>query len=180
MRNITAILGILLTMFVFTQSLAVAQTDKVKFDKQTYNLESADKKNNEYNYYLKGETPENWHSKITLTNFPDLTNATEAAAELAHKIQEENHGASVLVYPDAAMIGLISFPASKDYYEYNTILFQPAKTKGLDKFKYAKRFYSSENNGQEGARKAAIEFAEKNNTKYMEMVSKEAPKYKVD
>ena len=45
------------------------------------------------------------------------------------------------------------------------------------------QYFSSpqkENNGQEGARKAAIEFAEKNNTKYMEMVSKEAPKYKVD
>ncbi|CCY61997.1 MAG: hypothetical protein ACLSA2_02835 [Candidatus Gastranaerophilaceae bacterium] len=171
---------LILFLMLLTSLSGEAMENKIKFDKQTYNLESSEKNNNEYNYYLKDETPDNWHSRITVANFPDLTNSTEAAAELAHKIQEENHGASVLVYPDAAMIGLITFPASKDFYEYNTIIFQPAKTKGLDKFKYAKRFYASENNGQEGARKAAIEFAEKYNTKYMEMVNKEAPKYKVD
>ena len=69
---------------------------------------------------------------------------------------------------------------SKEYYEYNTTLYQPAKTKGLDRFSFARRFYASELNGQETARKKAIEFAEKNNKKYMEMVSKEASKYKVD
>lgn len=171
---------LILFLMLFTTLSGEAMENKVKLDKQTYNLEAGETKNNEYNFYLKGENADNWHSKITINNLPNLTNPTEAAAELAHKIQEENPGASVLVYPDAAMIGLITFPASKDYYEYNTIFFQPAKSKGLDKFKYAKRFYSSENNGAEGARKAAIEFAEKNNTKYMEMVNKEAPKYKVD
>ena len=89
-------------------------------------------------------------------------------------------GASVLLYPDAAIVGFLTFPENKEYYEYNTAIYKPAKTKGLDRFSYAKRFYSSELGGQEEARKKAIEFAEKNNKKYMELVTKEAPKYEVD
>ena len=69
--------------------------------------------------------------------------------------------------------------SAKDCYEYNTVFFYKGKN-GLDKFDYSKRFYDAENGGHEGARKAAIEFAEKNNKKYMEMVNKTAPKYKVD
>ena len=131
-------------------------------------------------YLLKDENAGNWHTKIQLTNFPDLTNPTDAAAQYAHEIQEKTKGAYVPLYPDAAIVGYLTFPESKEYYEYDTAIYQPAKTKGLDRFLYARRFYASENGGQEEARKKAIEFAEKNNKKYMEMVNKEAPKYKVD
>ena len=171
---------IILNILTFTQAAVFAQVDQIKFDKQTYKLSNPDSKTKNFDYLLKDENIGNWHTKIQLTNFPDLTNTTEAAAEFAHKIQEETKGASVLLYPDAAMVGYLNYPADKEYYEYNTAVYQPAKTKGLDRFLYAKRFYASELGGQEEARKKAIDFAEKNNKKYMEMVNKEAPKYKVD
>ena len=171
---------ILLNILALSQSVVFAQIDKIKFDKQTFNLSNPDSKTKNYDYLLKDENAGNWHAKITLTNFPDLTNPTDASAQYAHEIQEKTKGASVLLYPDAAIVGFLTYPENKEYYEYNTAVYQPAKTKGLDRFSYAKRFYASELGGIEEARKKAIEFAEKNNKKYMEMVNKEAPKYKVD
>ena len=171
---------IILNLLALTPCAVFAQVDKIKFDKQTFNLSNPDSKTKSYDYLLKDENAGNWHTKIQLTNFPDLTNPTDAAAQYAHEIQEKTKGASVLVYPDAAIVAYLTFPESKEYYEYDTAIYQPAKTKGLDRFLYARRFYASENGGQEEARKKAIEFAEKNNKKYMEMVNKEAPKYKVD
>ena len=179
MRKLTAIFSILLTFLIAGQSIVLAQEEKIKFNKETYNLHNYTEKPPEYEYFLKGENPDKWHSKITLSNFPELTNSTEAAADYAHKIQEQTPGASVLVYPDVAMVEYITFPTSRDYYEYNALMYMPA-SKGLDMFRFAKRFYASENNGTEGARKSAITFAQENSTKYMEMLNKTAPKYKVD
>ena len=70
------------------------------------------------------------------------------------------------------MTSFIKFPPDKKYYEYSAITFKSAKTKGLNKYGYVKRFYAEELGGQENARKSAINFAEKNNKKYMEMVDK--------
>ncbi len=180
MKNLPKILLLIMNIFLLAQTSAIAQVDKIKFDKETYLLSNPDSKTKNYEYLLKNENIGNWHTKIQLSNFPDLTNPTDAAAQFAHQIQEETKGASVLVYPDAAIVGYLTYPQSKEYYEYTTAIYQPAATKGLDKFGFSKRFYASELNGQEEARKKAIEFAEKNNKKYMELVNKEAPKYKVD
>lgn len=171
---------ILLNILALSQSVVFAQIDKIKFDKQTFNLSNPDSKTKNYDYLLKDENAGNWHAKITLTNFPDLTNPTDASAQYAHEIQEKTKGASVLLYPDAAIVGFLTFPENKEYYEYNTAVYQKSKTKGLDRFSYAKRFYASELGGTDAARKKAIDFAEKNNKKYMEMISKEAPKYNID
>ena len=168
---------LLLNLLIFTQTMGVAMENKIKFDKETFYLSNPDSKNQNYNYYTKNENIENWHVKLIMENLPNLTNPTEAAAEFAHKIQEETKGASVLLYPDAALTSFINFPPSKDYYEYSAVVFNKAKDKGLNKFGYVKRFYSKELGGQANARNAAIDFAEKNNKKYMEMVNKEAPKY---
>lgn len=180
MKIFFKLLAILLNLLVFTQTMGNAMENKIKFDKQTFNLSNPDSKTKNYDYLLKDENIGNWHTKIQITNFPDLTNPTNAAAQYAHEIQENTKGASVLVYPDAAIVGYLTFPENKEYYEYNTAIYQPAKTKGLDRFLYSKRFYATELGGVENARNTAIEFAEKNNKKYMEMVNKEAPKYKVD
>ncbi len=169
------LLALIMNLLVLTQLTGVAMENKINFDNTTYNL-SVDTKNG-YNYYPSGENSDNWHSKITLKNFPNENNPTEAAAEFAHSVQSEHPGASVLVYPDAGMIGYLT--AFNDYYEYNTVFYRKGK-KGLERFNYAKRFYFSENNGKENTRKVAIDFAEKNNKKYMELVNKVAPKYKVD
>lgn len=166
---------LLINFLVLTQLTGAAMENKIKFDNETYNL-SVDTKNG-YNYYKNNENSDNWHSKITIKNFPNETNPTEAAAEFAHQIQSENPGACVLVYPDAGTIGYLT--PSKDFYEYNTIFYQKSKT-GLDSFNYSKRFYFSENNGKDNTRKIAIDFAEKNNKKYMEMVNSIAPKHKVN
>lgn len=171
---------IMINLLTFASCAVFAQVDKIKFDKQTYLLSNPDSKTKNYDYLLKDENAGNWHTKIQLTNFPDLTNPTDASAQYAHEIQEKTKGASVLLYPDAAIVGFLTYPATKEYYEYNTAVYQKAKTKGLDRFSYAKRFYASELGGADAARKKAIDFAEKNNKKYMEMVSKEASKYKVD
>lgn len=162
----------LFSLLFFTQSLGVAMENKIKFDKETYYLSNPDSKNESYVYYPKNENIENWHTKLFVENLPELVNATEAAAQFAHKIQEETKGASVLLYPDAAMTAYINFPSTKKYYEYSTVIFKPAKNKGLIKFGYTKRFLTSELGGQENARKAAIDFAEKNTKKYMEMTDK--------
>ena len=180
MKNIFTKTLILLNILAFCQTTVFAQIDKIKFDKQTYLLSNPESKTKNYDYLLKDENAGSWHTKIQLSNFPELTNPTDASAQYAHEIQEKTKGASVLLYPDAAIVGFLTYPENKEYYEYNTAIYQPAKTKGLDRFSYAKRFYASELGGAEEARKNAIEFAEKNNKKYMEMVSKEAPKYKVD
>ncbi len=180
MKNIFTKALVLLNILALSQCIAFAQIDKIKFDKQTYLLSNPDSKTQNYTYYLKDENIDNWHTKLSLTNFPDLTNPIDASAQYAHEIQEKTKGASVLLYPDAAIVGFLTYPENKEYYEYNTAIYQPAKTKGLDRFSFAKRFYASELGGAEEARKKAIDFAEKNNKKYMEMVSKEAPKYKVD
>lgn len=180
MKNLFKKILILVNILTLCQCAALAQIDKIKFDKQTYNLSNPDSETKNYDYLLKDENIGNWHTKLQLSNFPNLTNPTDASAQYAHEIQETTKGASVLLYPDAAIVGFLTFPENKEYYEYNTAIYKPAKTKGLDRFSYAKRFYSSELGGQEEARKKAIEFAEKNNKKYMELVTKEAPKYKVD
>lgn len=179
MNRQTRFWTVVLNMLILTQTMGVAMTNQIKFDDKTYLLSNPDSKSKDYTYLLKNENIGNWHTKVTMTNIPDKTNKTEAAAEFAHKIQAENPGASVLVYPEAATIGYLTFPKSKEYYEYNTVVFQKTKN-GLDKIGFAKRFYSSELNGQENARKSAIEFAEKNNKKYMEMLNKTAPKLKVE
>jgi hypothetical protein len=166
---------LILTILIFTQLAGVAMENKIKFDNETYNL-SVNTENG-YNYYPKGENSDNWHSKITIKNQPEQTNPTEAVANFAYQIQSQYPSASVLVYPEAAIAGYLI--PDKNFYEYNTIFFQEGK-KGLDTFNYAKRFYIEENNGQENTRKSAIEFAEKYNKKYMELVSKEASKYKFE
>ena len=45
-------------------------------------------------------------------------------------------------------------------------------------FTYSKRFYISEFDSKETARQNAINFAEKNNKKYMELTNREAQKVK--
>lgn len=157
------LLTILLLMIPLT---GTAMENKIKFDNETYNL-SVNTENG-YNYYPKGENADNWHSKITIKKL-DNVNPIEKSAEFAHQIQSEHPGASVLVYPDAGMAGyLVSY---ENFYEYNTAYFQKDR-----QFIYGRRFYNSDGD----ARTKAIEFAEKYNKKYMELVNKEAPKYKVD
>lgn len=179
MKKFLHLITLICTALVFAQTTVLAQTDKIKFDKDTYNIYNYTEKPPEYDYFIKGETPDSWHSKITLSNHNNLTNATEAAADYAHKIQEQTSGASVLVYPDVAMVEYITFPNDRKYYEYNALIYRPA-AKGLDMFRFAKRFYSCELNGTEGARKAAITFAQENSVKYMQLVNKVSEKYKVD
>lgn len=179
MKKILTYLSILLSVFCFTNSFVMAQEDKIKFNKDTYNLSKYTEKPPEYDYYLKGENAEKWSSKISLSNHPELTNPTEASADYAHKIQEKTPGASVLVYPDISMVEYITFPGDRNYYEYNSLIYSPAP-KGLDMFRFTKRFYADELNGTEGARKAAISFAQENSVKYMQMVNNTAPKYKVN
>ena len=178
MKKILTVLAAALNIILLTQQIGGAVEDKIKFDNQTYYLSNPDSKTKDYSYLLKNENIGNWHTKLSLTNLADENNKKQAAAEFAYKIQAENPGASVLVYPEAATIGYLTYPKSKDYYEYNTVVFENAK--GLDKLVFSKRFYSSELGGHDGARKAAIEFAEKNNKKYMEMINKIAGKYKTD
>ena len=180
MKNKFKTFFILFNLLLLTQGISYAMENKIKFDKETYYLSNPDSETKNYDYLLKDENIGNWHTKIQITNFPDLTNPTDAAAQYAHEIQKKTKGASVLVYPDASIVGYLTFPENKEYYEYNTAVYQTSKGKGLDRFSYAKRFYSSELGGQEEARKKDIDFAEKNNKKYMELVTKEAPKYKVD
>lgn len=158
------ILTLLLLMIPLT---GVAMENKIKFDNETYNLSV--NQDNGYNYYLKGENSDNWHSKITINKLPAGTNPVEASAEFAHQIQSEHPGASVLVYPDAGMVGYLM--PEKDFFEYNTVYFQNDK-----KFMYSKRFYCADGD----ARQKAINFAEQNNKKYMELVNTEAPKIKIN
>ena len=178
MKNLLKTSLLTLSVILLSQSTGAAMENKIKFDKNTYYLSNPDSKTQSFAYYPKNETIENWHTKIIFEQIPNLTNPTEAAAEFAHKIQEETKGASVLLYPDAAMTSFINFPPDKKYYDYSAIVFVPLKEKGMTKFGYVQRFYSSELGGQENARKAAIEFAEKNNKKYMEMVDKSAKQMK--
>ena len=180
MKKLLNTLTICFAFLMITQTISFAQTDKIKFDKETYNLHNYTEKPPEYDYFIKGETPDNWHSKISLSNHTELTNPTEAAADLAHKIQEQTSGASVLVYPDVAMVEYITFPTDRKFYEYNALIYQPSSNKGLDMFRFAKRFYSDELKGTEEARKAAINFAQENSVKCMQMVNKLSEKYKVD
>ena len=135
-----------------------------------YSLSNPETKTNKYIYLLKDENIGNWHSKVSLEKV-EGTNPTEAAADFAYKIQSENQGASVLVYPEAATLGYLTFPSDKQFYEYNTVVFRKSAD-GLEKLRFAKRFYSAENGGADGARIAAINFAEKNNKKCMEMINK--------
>jgi len=159
---------LILNIMLLTQTIGNAVDTKIKFDNQTYNLSNPETKTNKYIYLLKEENIGNWHSQL---NFEKVsgTNPTEAAAEFAYKIQAENPGASVLVYPEASTIGYLT--ANKDYYEYNSVVFKKNNS-GLEKLGYARRFYTTDNNGSEGARKSAISFAESNNKKYMEMINK--------
>jgi hypothetical protein len=166
---------LILAILIFTQLTGEAMENKIKFDNETYNL-SVNTENG-YNYYPKGENSDNWHTKISITNIPNKTNPTEEIANFAYQIQSQNPSASVLVYPEASISGYLI--PNEHFYEYNTIFFQNGKN-GLDTFSFAKRFYFEEHGGQENARLNAINFAEKYNKKYMELVNKEAQKYKFD
>lgn len=161
---------LILNCMLLTQTIGGAVDTKIKFDNQTYNLSNPETKTDKYTYLLKDENIGNWHSKVIFEKIPG-TNPTEAAAEFAYKVQAENPGASVLVYPEASTIGYLTFPSNKEFYEYNSVVFKKSNS-GLEKLGYSRRFYSSDNNGSEGARKSAITFAELNNKKYMEMINK--------
>ncbi|MBO6088409.1 hypothetical protein J6P92_08720 [bacterium] len=162
----------LLCLLFFTQTTGGAVENKIKFDGETYHLSNPDAKSEKYFYLLKDENMGNWHSKITIEHIIDKANKTEASAEFAHEIQSQTPGASVLVYPDAGTVGYLTYPENKDFYEYNTVVFKNNEGLGLKKIQYSKRFYALENNGAENARLKAIEFAEDNNKKYMEMLNK--------
>ncbi len=166
----------LLLGLIMSAQIGNAMENKIKFDGETYYLSNPDSKTKDYNYVLKDENIGNWHTKLNLSNIENETNPTEGAAEFAHQIQSENPSASVLVYPEAGVVGYLK--PSADSYEYCAVVFKNGKN-GLEKFSYSKRFFWSENEGQEEARKKAVEFAEKNNKKYMELVNKEASKYKI-
>lgn len=165
-------------VFIFTlfllQQIGVAMENIIRFDNNTYNLSHQDINGENYLYYLENENTSNWHSRMSLEHIIDKANATEASAEFAHQIQSENPAASVLVYPDAATVGFLTFPPDKEYYEYNAVVFKGNNGLGLKKITYSKRFYSSENGGAESARLAAISFAEDYNKKYMELLNREA------
>lgn len=163
----------ILTLFLM-QQIGVAMENIIRFDNETYNLSHNDIKDENYFYFLDGENMTNWHSRMSVEHIIDKANATEASAEFAHLIQSENPGASVLVYPDAATVGYLTFPSNKEYYEYNACVFKSNNGLGLKKITYSKRFYASENGGTESARLAAISFAEDYNKKYMELLNREA------
>lgn len=162
----------LMCLLFFTQTIGGAVENKIKFDGETYYLSNPDSKTEKYYYILKDENMGNWHSQITIEHIIDKANKTEASAELAHEIQSQTPGASVLVYPEAGTVGYLTYPENKDFYEYGSIVFKNNDGLGLKKVQYSKRFYSSENDGAEGARLKAIEFAEDNNKKYMELINK--------
>ncbi|MFI3300026.1 MAG: hypothetical protein R3Y28_01255 [Candidatus Gastranaerophilales bacterium] len=173
-----AVLSIML--FSLSNLSCFAIDNKVDFNNKSYNLFDYTEKPIEYEYYLPSESQDKWSSRITLSNISNMSNTTEACADLAHSIQQTTPGASVLVYPDISMLEYINFPENREYYEYSAIIFQPPKKDGVDVFKFSKRFYSDDLDGKELARDAAIEFAQKNSTKYMQMVNKVASSYKVD
>ena len=108
---------------------------------------------------------------------------TGAAMENKIKFDNETYNLSVNTengynyYPKGenadnwhSKITIKKLPSGTDPVEYNTAYFQKDS-----EFTYGRRFYNSDGD----ARKKAIEFAEKYNKKYMELVDKEAPKYKL-
>ena len=162
----------IMCLLFFTQTIGGAVENKIRFDGETYYLSNPDTKNEKYFYLQKDENMGNWHTQYSVEYIIDKANKTEASAEFAHEIQTKTPGASVLVYPEAGTVGFLTFPESKDFYEYNAVVFKSNDGLGLKKIGFAKRFYASENGGSEGARLKAIEFAENNNKKYMELLNK--------
>jgi TM2 domain-containing membrane protein YozV len=164
---------ILFLLILFGIQIGAAMETTINFDGMVYNLNNPQSENERYVYLLEGEDTLNWTSQLVREHVVESVNPTEAAAELAYKIQAANPGASVLVYPAAATVGYLTFPNDKRYYEYGVFTFKPNGGLGLQKLNFAKRFYSSEFDSIESARQAAIEFAEQYNKKYMEMINQE-------
>ena len=164
---------ILFLLILFGIQIGAAMESTINFDGMVYNLNNPQSENERYVYLLEGEDTLNWTSQLVREHVVESVNPTEAAAELAYKIQAANPGASVLVYPEAATVGYLTFPNDKRYYEYGVFTFKPNGGLGLQKLNFAKRFYSSEFDSIESARLAAIEFAEQYNKKYMEMINQE-------
>ena len=106
------------TFLILAQSAGAAMENKIKFDKQTFYLSNPETKTEKFVYILKNENIGNHHSQIIKEIIRDNDNPTKAAAEFAYKIQSDNPGASVLVYPEAATAGYIDFPKDKSFYEY--------------------------------------------------------------
>lgn len=172
MNIIIKFLLVFLTLVLIPLICFAAVDSKIKFNNKTYTLSNPDTKTDRHIYLLKDENIGNWNSQIYKEFIKNTSNKTEAAAEFAYQIQKENPKAVVLVYPEAATVGYITFPSTKNFYEYNAVVFKNSND-GLEKLGFAKRFYADKNGGAEGARTAAILFAEKNNKKFMEMVNKQ-------
>ena len=170
LKNIFTIIFLL----IVTNQTGAAMEDIIRFDNNTYHLMTPQNSEATYQYFLEGENIDNWNSKIVVEHILDKANATEASAEFAYQIQAENPSASVLVYPEVATVGILTFPKDKEYYEYNAIVFKANNGLGLKKITYAKRFYANQNGGAESARLAAISFAENYNKKYMELLNRES------
>lgn len=162
---------IFISLLIFTNFIITgdAMENIINFDNTKYIINKTE--NECYIYLPEGETQENWHSQITREHIIESANQTEAAAEFAHKIQSKTPGASVLVYPNAATVGYLTFPDDKEYYEYSTVVFRPNGGLGLQKLQFSKRFYASEHGGADNARNSAINFAQQNNKKYMELIN---------
>lgn len=157
-----------------THTIGGAVENNIKFDNNVYFLSNPNTSEEIYYYLLNDDNKDKWHLQMIVEHIIDKANPTEASAEYAHQIQSENPGASVLVYPDAATVGILTFPSNKDFYEYNAIVFKSNNGLGLKKITFAKRFYADENGGVESARVKAIAFAEDYNKKYMELLNRES------
>ena len=167
-------------LILCTQMIGGAMENNIKFYNNTYFLSNPNTTNETYIYLMNDDNPEKWHSQMVVEHIVDKANSTEASAEYAHQVQSENPGASVLVYPDASTVGVLTFPSNKDFYEYNAIVFKNNNGLGLKKITFAKRFYADENGGVESARVKAIAFAEDYNKKYMELLNREAVQIGLD
>lgn len=169
-----SILLISASLVLLIQQTGVSMENIIRFDNNVYNLVTPQNSEQKYIYISENDNIEKWHSQICVEHVLDKANSTEASAEYAHKVQSENPGASVLVYPEAATVGVLTFPSDKQFYEYNAIVFKNNNGLGLKKITFAKRFYADENGGVESARVAAIAFAEDYNKKYMELLNRES------
>lgn len=180
MKKFTIIFTTLLLCLTFIPNFSFAQEKTIKFDNETFTLKSSEHNPSTYKYVPKGDEKDEFHQMILLQNFPDITNPIEEAANVGHKIQEQNPQAAVIIYPDLGMIEFINFPQERNYYEYNALQYIESPIKGVDLYQYKKRFYSKELDGAENARKQAIEFAQQGSSKTMEFVNEITTKYKID
>lgn len=143
---------LLIAYMFFVQS---AKAEDIHFNNDVFNLKNSHiiTADNSYEneYFLSGETKNNWSKMIGIYYYPDIANPLKYA-EQADKDVEARPGVVLLKFiqnkkQDKALLSFLENGEfnGKNYFEYNIYKYEKHPNKGMMVLRYVKRYFFKTN-----------------------------------